>query len=112
MAIMALLGAITHLNEYQTVLTNNLKQTREQEREESTVSRHHNQIVDNIFMLKCPCGFCGYCLMDCGKDAHTHVANCQICKDGVYPRWDQIQQAHKVTQARVILNYLDNIASR
>ena len=43
-----------------TVLTNNkawelkLKQTREQEREESTVSRHHNHIVDNILMLKCP----------------------------------------------------------
>jgi len=25
---------------------------------------------------KCPCGFCGWCLADCGTDAHKHVITC------------------------------------
>lgn len=25
---------------------------------------------------RCPCCFCAWCLMDCGADAHRHVANC------------------------------------
>ena len=25
---------------------------------------------------KCPCGFCGWCLADCGSDAHAHVRTC------------------------------------
>lgn len=31
------------------------------------------------FALSCPecgCGFCGWCLADCGKDAHAHVHQC------------------------------------
>jgi hypothetical protein len=26
---------------------------------------------------RCPCGFCAWCLEDCGTDAHRHVANCR-----------------------------------
>ena len=26
---------------------------------------------------RCPCGFCAWCLEDCGADAHGHVANCR-----------------------------------
>jgi len=34
---------------------------------------------------KCNCGFCAYCLKDCGRDAHAHVANCPIGGNrGVY----------------------------
>ena len=25
---------------------------------------------------KCQCGFCGFCMEDCGDDAHTHAASC------------------------------------
>ena len=25
---------------------------------------------------RCNCGFCAWCLQDCGDDAHAHVANC------------------------------------
>ena len=56
-----------------------------------------NKIVEDILTLKCPqckkaffdfegcfalmcsnckCGFCGWCLEDCGKDAHAHVRTC------------------------------------
>ena len=54
------------------------------------------EIIDNILTLKCPrckkafldyngccaltcgcgCGFCAYCLKDCGGDAHAHVPSC------------------------------------
>ena len=33
----------------------------------------------NCFALqchRCGCGFCAWCLADCGADAHAHVANC------------------------------------
>ena len=26
---------------------------------------------------RCPCGFCAWCLQDCGADAHAHVASCR-----------------------------------
>jgi len=35
---------------------------------------------DGCFALtcsRCGCGFCAYCLEDCGRDAHRHVANCR-----------------------------------
>ena len=56
-----------------------------------------NHIVEEILTLKCPrcsqafldfsgcfaltcsacsCGFCGWCLKDCGRDAHSHVKSC------------------------------------
>ena len=34
---------------------------------------------DDCFALtcaRCPCGFCAWCLADCGADAHRHVAHC------------------------------------
>eukprot|EP00928_Gymnodinium_smaydae_P051821 TRINITY_DN3544_c0_g4_i1.p1 TRINITY_DN3544_c0_g4~~TRINITY_DN3544_c0_g4_i1.p1 ORF type:complete len:629 (-),score=181.66 TRINITY_DN3544_c0_g4_i1:73-1926(-) len=57
------------------------------------LDKHRLHIIDDIFTLKCPrckmafldydncsaitcsackCGFCSYCLEDCGKDAHGH----------------------------------------
>ena len=61
--------------------------------------RHRLHIAENILTLKCPrascrqaifdfeacfaitcpncqCGFCGWCLADCGRDAHPHVKQC------------------------------------
>ena len=34
---------------------------------------------DGCFSIRCsicPCSFCGWCLEDCGTDAHSHVAKC------------------------------------
>ena len=30
-----------------------------------------------LYCSRCPCGFCAWCLEDCGADAHGHVANCR-----------------------------------
>ena len=62
------------------------------------ISRHRLHIAENILTLKCPraacrrafldytgcmalycacgCGFCAWCLHDCGADAHPHVKAC------------------------------------
>lgn len=61
--------------------------------EQLELDKHRLKIIDDIFALKCPrckmafldydncsaitcgackCGFCSYCLEDCGKDAHQH----------------------------------------
>jgi len=60
-------------------------------------NRLRNHIVEEILTLKCPrcyaafldfdgcfaltcsnckCGFCGWCLTDCGRDAHPHLLSC------------------------------------
>ncbi|CAE8651924.1 unnamed protein product, partial [Polarella glacialis] len=64
--------------------------------EQMELDKHRLFIMDDIFTLKCPrcklafldydacsaitcagckCGFCSYCLEDCGKDAHKHFFN-------------------------------------
>jgi hypothetical protein len=66
---------------------------------EREVEMLRTQIIDNILTLRCPrcfvafvdfdgcfaltcgkhgcgCGFCAWCLADCGTDAHSHVPNC------------------------------------
>lgn len=61
--------------------------------EQLELDKHRLKVIDDIFTLKCPrckmafldydncsaitcgackCGFCSYCLEDCGKDAHQH----------------------------------------
>eukprot|EP00929_Paragymnodinium_shiwhaense_P030474 TRINITY_DN1726_c0_g1_i1.p1 TRINITY_DN1726_c0_g1~~TRINITY_DN1726_c0_g1_i1.p1 ORF type:complete len:640 (-),score=165.62 TRINITY_DN1726_c0_g1_i1:208-2127(-) len=63
------------------------------EGEQLELDKHRLRIIDDIFTLKCPrcklafldydncsalkcagcaCGFCSFCLADCGKDAHAH----------------------------------------
>ncbi len=97
-------------------------------------ARHH--IVDEILTLKCPrcraafvdfdgcmaltCGrceaaFCGWCLQDCGRDAHRHVANCaRVPRDVVDatfpPNALQVFHAtHRRRQARLLADYLGGL---
>uniref|UniRef100_A0A0G4H9E8 RING-type domain-containing protein n=1 Tax=Chromera velia CCMP2878 TaxID=1169474 RepID=A0A0G4H9E8_9ALVE len=47
--------------------------------------------------VNCGCEFCGYCLLDCGRDAHDHVPWCPI-GEGMYvgqERWEQLQRERK-----------------
>ena len=69
------------------------------ESDDQRVNRHRLHIAENILTLKCPragcrqaifdfesdiaitcsncrCGFCVWCLADCGRDAHQHVLQC------------------------------------
>eukprot|EP01094_Clydonella_sp_ATCC50884_P009940 TRINITY_DN1947_c1_g1_i2.p1 TRINITY_DN1947_c1_g1~~TRINITY_DN1947_c1_g1_i2.p1 ORF type:complete len:1659 (-),score=227.61 TRINITY_DN1947_c1_g1_i2:219-4466(-) len=64
---------------------------------EGTVGRHRQRIEEDLLTLHCPrckaafldftgcmalvcsacpCGFCAWCLTDCGDDAHRHVSKC------------------------------------
>ncbi len=46
----------------------------------------------------CKCGFCGWCLADCGSDAHSHVAHCPYVARRSDPR-----SVHGVAGAASIL---------
>ena len=71
----------------------------ELERKKGDLERHRRFIQEDILNLRCPrcnqvfvdfngcfaltcsrckAGFCGWCLADCGRDAHRHVANCRL----------------------------------
>jgi hypothetical protein len=73
------------------------------EQQAARVLRARLYIAENILTLKCPrrncgraildfegcfavsctcgCGFCGWCLADCGNDAHAHVKTCKASRN-------------------------------
>lgn len=91
--------------------------------EQMELDKHRLRIIDDIFTLKCPrcklafldyencsaitcagckCGFCSYCLEDCGKDAHQHFyKNKSMCPNGGGPlfiehkKWQEFQSKRK-----------------
>eukprot|EP00930_Biecheleria_cincta_P090075 TRINITY_DN7940_c0_g4_i1.p1 TRINITY_DN7940_c0_g4~~TRINITY_DN7940_c0_g4_i1.p1 ORF type:complete len:826 (+),score=209.38 TRINITY_DN7940_c0_g4_i1:225-2702(+) len=91
--------------------------------EQMALDKHRLSIIDDIFTLKCPrcklafldydncsaiscagckCGFCSYCLEDCGKDAHQHFyKNKSMCPNGGGPlfiehkKWQEFQSKRK-----------------
>lgn len=87
-----------------------------------TAKRHIDHIVDEIltlrcprcrapfydfndgdcFALKCPCRtqFCGYCLADCGADAHQHVICCPHNTVGGLFHPDGARGFHQVQRTR------------
>ncbi|CAK9045838.1 Uncharacterized protein SCF082_LOCUS25871, partial [Durusdinium trenchii] len=100
------MAAVKRGVEQQTVQTMNSeferrrKQLEEEVQGDSRVQVHMRHITENILTLKCPSGghafvdfsgcfalvctrcvpqstFCAWCLADCGKDAHQHVAYCE-----------------------------------
>ena len=97
----------------------------------AAVLRHRMHIVDNILTLKCPratckaafidfdgcfaltcgrcgCGFCAYCLKDCGEDAHSHVATCRHNTEGgdVHAPIDAFHRAQKARVTRLVREYV------
>ncbi|CAE7197400.1 unnamed protein product [Symbiodinium natans] len=91
--------------------------------EQLELDKHRLKIIDDIFTLKCPrckmafldydncsaitcaackCGFCSYCLEDCGKDAHQHFyKNGSKCPNEggplfiAYNLWQEFQNNRK-----------------
>jgi hypothetical protein len=100
-----------------------LEQIRDQD--ERNAHKLHRTLVDEVLTLKCPrcknafvdfegcfavtcvyptcnCGFCAWCLTDCGGDAHTHVAACPENRNDRSP-WgteDMFREHHRVRRAR------------
>jgi hypothetical protein len=92
--------------------------------------RHRLHIAEHILCLHCPrcgqafvdfagcfaltcsrcaCGFCAYCLADCGDDAHTHVAACAFnAAPGrdVFGTPELFQRAQNERRARALAAYL------
>ena len=97
---------------------------------EREVQRERLYIVDELLTLKCPregcrqafvdfsgcfaltcgrcqCGFCAWCLKDCGGDAHQHVGACPENRTGdVYGRAEAFDHAQIERRKRFVREYL------
>ena len=70
---------------------------------------------DGCFAVKCancPCGFCGWCLSDCGNDAHEHVRNCRAKPSGCdsyFGSRAQFEGARRNRQRQLVVAYLNKL---
>jgi protein-arginine kinase activator protein McsA len=93
-------------------------------------ARHRLRIAEEVLCLRCPrcgqafvdfsgcfaltcgrcaAGFCGYCLEDCGADAHAHVARCphnSAPGRDVFGSTDIFARAQADRRARALAAYL------
>lgn len=87
------------------------------------------RIVDDILSLRCPrcrsvfldfdgclaitchkdcrAGFCGWCLKDCGDDAHAHVAHCPEGK-GMYAPFKVFEEHHRLRKEEAVHKVVDD----
>jgi hypothetical protein len=100
--------------------------------EELKVDEMRRHVVDRLLTLACPrcsaafvdfngcfavtchrcsCGFCGWCLADCGADAHQHVPRCVRNGAGgsVYGTAAAFGQAQQERRRRLVREYLDTL---
>jgi hypothetical protein len=64
---------------------------------------------DGCFALTCDacgCGFCAWCLEDCGEDAHAHVAACPDGQGGYHGEYKAFNEAQRKRRLRVVREYL------
>uniref|UniRef100_A0A0G4GWN8 Protein kinase domain-containing protein n=1 Tax=Chromera velia CCMP2878 TaxID=1169474 RepID=A0A0G4GWN8_9ALVE len=107
---------------------------------EDGAQRRVRDITEDILTLKCPhcraafldftncaaltcrscnCGFCGYCLKNCGSDAHDHVPRCPVAREvgarlniqfGMFPGsvedWERFQKERQTDRVREVLRSL------
>ena len=60
----------------------------------------------------CPCSFCGWCLEDCGSDAHKHVAHCPVKPQGAnkfFGTFPEFVEAQRRRQHRLLTAYLGTL---
>eukprot|EP00041_Stephanoeca_diplocostata_P031446 m.979467 g.979467 ORF g.979467 m.979467 type:complete len:431 (-) comp23961_c0_seq53:2783-4075(-) len=92
---------------------------------------HNLGIVEKILTLRCPrcstafvdfdgclaltcckntcrCGFCAWCLVDCGDDAHAHVPRCpeRPPGDNLFGRKKDFDEHHRKRKARALQTYM------
>lgn len=103
-----------------------------QQREVHDARKH---ITDELLTLRCPrcraafldfsgcfaltcgrcqprCGFCAFCLEDCGEDAHRHVANCPlnaIPGKGVFGSQQDFEQGQLKRRKDLVIEHLRTI---
>ena len=100
--------------------------------EELKIDGMRRHVVDRLLTLKCPrcsaafldftgcfaltchrchCGFCAWCLTDCGGDAHRHVAVCDENRKGgqVYGTAVAFANAQRQRRQRMVMEYLTDV---
>ena len=101
---------------------------------ENRVVLHRNHIIENILTLKCPrcrqaiydfqegdcfaitcacnCRFCGWCLTDCGDDAHPHVRACPLNPrpNRLFAPVAEFHRNHNERRRQSVQQYLDSDA--
>jgi len=103
--------------------------------DELQVEHTRRHVVDRLLTLQCPrcgaafldfngcfaltchrcaCGFCAYCLADCGGDAHAHVAACPHRGGGesVFGQPGAFEAAQRRRRQRMVQEYLATLAER
>lgn len=93
-----------------------------------------NRIIDEILTLHCPrcnqafldfsgcfalqcdlckCGFCGWCLKDCGHDAHSHVSTCprKTNPDPYFASIAEFEAAQNKTRKTKIQAFLSKLSN-
>ena len=63
----------------------------------------------------CACGFCAWCLEDCGGDAHQHVARCQhnlAPNRSVFSTMELFERAHRLRRERELRAYFQSLGSQ
>jgi hypothetical protein len=70
---------------------------------------------EGCFALRCsscPCGFCGWCLQDCGVDAHAHVATCpaKLGADLYFGSHELFEKAQRKRQHDALVSFLKTVA--
>jgi hypothetical protein len=97
------------------------------------ISRHRLHVAENILTLKCPratcgrafidyagcmalycpcgCGFCAWCLADCGGDAHAHVLACphNLQRGSYGGSAEEFKTAHRTRVRPLLLAYLATV---
>lgn len=78
--------------------------------------RHAFYDFDGCFALKCgscKCGFCAWCLKDCGNDAHAHVLACSVStrRREYHGSWVQFTAAQRSRRQAAVLAYLEPLGA-
>lgn len=103
--------------------------------QEAPLVRHVNHITEMILNLACPrcgqvfndftgcfaltcsrcnCGFCAYCLLDCGGDAHPHVRVCprSLNPGNYFATQATFEAAHRQRKLLLLREYFATIEDR
>ena len=96
------------------------------------LERHRHKVIDDVLTLRCPrcknafldfdgcaalscatpacgCGFCAFCLEDCGNDAHEHCLQCQYGNGGYFITTEAFDRSNKARRTRQLQEYLRRI---
>ncbi|KAL6048511.1 Ankyrin repeat and protein kinase domain-containing protein 1 [Balamuthia mandrillaris] len=111
-----------------------LKAERQMWEEESSRQKHRRYIIEHILTLQCPrcqqafvdfdgcfalecnrcnAALCGWCLQDCGTDAHKHVRACSFSflegVKGYFGTFEMFKEAQRRRQVRWLEEYVGRL---